>query len=218
MPKTSTSLTKHSSQSPPNENLEETRVISRVKHRFWNSTETAHKTMISPDLCVSESRTWGCEATGLDVKAAAMAALASWAVSRPQPWGAQHGGQMLLVADQTVVMLGATLDLEKDRKIHVSLRDPARGSEAPAAMGSENKQTKTPSQKPATSWMQRGTQGGASYRAANVSVPGPLYQGQRTRFHESKADLACEPDVCSRWFQVVKMGRVGRGKGHLSCP
>ena len=47
---------------------------------------------------------------------------------------------MLLVADQTVVMLGATLDLEKDRKIHVSLRGPARGSEAPAAMGSKNKQ------------------------------------------------------------------------------
>lgn len=34
---------------------------------------------------------------------------------------------MLLVADQTVVMLGATVDLEKDRKIHVSLRGPALG-------------------------------------------------------------------------------------------
>lgn len=44
---------------------------------------------------------------------------------------------MLLAADQTVVMLGATVDLEKGRKIHVSLRGPARGSEAPVATGSE---------------------------------------------------------------------------------
>ena len=98
--------------------------------------------MISPDLRVSESHTWGCEMTGEDVKAAAMAAPESWAVTRPQRWGPQQGSQILLAADQIAVMLGATVDLEKDRKTHFSLRGLAHGSEAPLAIGNENKQTK----------------------------------------------------------------------------
>ena len=91
------------------------------------------------------------------------------------------------------------MDLEKDRKTHLSLRGLAHGSEAPLAMGSENKQTnKTLSQKPTTSVMQRGTQEGAAYKAANISVPGSLYHVKLIRFHKPKANLACEPDVCSR--------------------